>query len=347
MQLQTLTRIAPIVAGIGLFAAPAQAFSLRDTAHGESLFQTFNSLVNSERLQLTDSEVALQELDVESLRWAGGVSPVDVFFINEGAGHRNQLFFTVNGGEQAMIFDDIASFESGLAETQAKIDIKEAELNAAKAERDWLADSVETYITNLEDKVATLEAIENPSWRDNRDLNAANEKIAAAQADDFDAVATLDDLTKRLGWQQASFDREIALGDNGVGAMALGDGVSLGTFEGDTALDFLIKANGARNANGNLYGADASQNADGLQHVIAYEYFDEVLEESWVILGFEDLYGAHYDDGGRSDRDFNDVVVAIKGVVGTKVETESVPEPATALGLLAVAGLAGLSRRRR
>ena len=82
-------------------------------------------------------------------------------------------------------------------------------------------------------------------------------------------------------------------------AMKLGDGANLGTFDGYTAFDFLIKSNGARNANGNIYGVDAEQNADGLQHVIAYEYFDEVKEESWIVLGFEDLYGAHYDEGGH------------------------------------------------
>ncbi|MGD1902005.1 MAG: DUF4114 domain-containing protein [Geitlerinemataceae cyanobacterium] len=346
MQLKNVTYSALLAAGIGLLAAPANAYSLRDTAHGESLFQTFNSLVNSERLQLTDSEVALQELDVESLTWAGGVSPVEVFFINEGAGHRNQLLYTVNDGEQQMIFDDIASTESGLAETQEKIDAKRKELNFYIEEKEALEDSVTAYVEMLEARVVALEAMESRSWGDNRNIDRAKAKIDAANQADFDAAQVLADTTKQVSWRQSDFDRETALGNNGVGAMKLGDGANLGTFDGYTAFDFLIKSNGARNANGNIYGVDAEQNADGLQHVIAYEYFDEVKEESWIVLGFEDLYGAHYDEGGHSDRDFNDVVVAIKGVVGTKVDAEEVPEPASALGLLAVSGLMGLSRRR-
>ncbi|MGD1938434.1 MAG: DUF4114 domain-containing protein [Cyanophyceae cyanobacterium] len=244
-----LLSAAAIAGAIGI-AAPASALSLKSEEYGD-LFNTFNGLVNSERLQMEDSTAALHELDVESLRWDGGSTGIDVFFINEGAGYRNQLFYTANGGDLSMIFEDISSKESILK--------------------------------------------------------------------------------------------------NHDGPLALGDGVSLGAFEGDTSLDFLIKANGHNNANGNLYGADAEKNADGLQHVIAYEYFDETTQEGWVVMGFEDLYGVHEDEGGWSDRDFNDVVIAVRGVTGDRLEEMAdVPEPSSMVGLLGVGlGMWQVKRRRK
>ncbi|TAF55474.1 MAG: DUF4114 domain-containing protein [Oscillatoriales cyanobacterium] len=233
---------------LGLFSTPANAFSLRDTEHGESLFQVFNSLVNTESFRLVDEELNLRELRAESLRWAGGSKSVDIFFINEGAGFRNQLFLTANGNEPQMIFSDISSKESGLPEID--------------------------------------------------------------------------------------------------GMMALGYGKSLGGFSSDTSLDFLIKANGLLDPNGYIYGANPELNPDKLQHVVAYEYFDEVMSESWVILGFEDIYGEYSTEVGGSDRDFNDVVVAVKGAAGDSVETEDVPEPSAMLSLMVVSGLMGVTRRR-
>ncbi|MGD1852011.1 MAG: DUF4114 domain-containing protein [Cyanophyceae cyanobacterium] len=249
MQFKKLLLSATAIAGIAAIAAPANAMSLKSDEYG-NLFDTFNGMVNSERLQLEDSEIALKELDVESLRWDKGADGVDVFFINEGAGYRNQLFYSANGGNLSMIFDDIASTESVLA--------------------------------------------------------------------------------------------------NHDGPLALGDGVSLGAFSGNTSLDFVIKANGKNNSNGRLYGADATKNADGLQHVIAYEYFDETTGEDWVVLGFEDLYGVHTDQGGWSDRDFNDVVVAVRGVTGDRLdEVADVPEPSAMFGLLGLGlGMWQVKRRK-
>lgn len=248
------TNLKPVVlpvflaASIGLVSAPANAFSLRDTEHGESLFQVFNSLVQIESFQLMDEELNVRKLRAESLRWAGGSESVDIFLINEGAGFRNQLLFTANGNEPQMIFADISSKESGLPEID--------------------------------------------------------------------------------------------------GTMALGEGKSLGGFSGDTSLNFLIKANGLLDPNGYIYGANPELNPDKLQHVIAYEYFDEVMSESWVILGFEDLYGEYSTEVDGSDRDFNDVVVAIKGVASDPVETEDVPEPSAMLSLMVISGLMGVTRRR-
>ncbi|MBP0008536.1 MULTISPECIES: DUF4114 domain-containing protein [unclassified Roseofilum] len=226
-----------------LYAPSAHGLSLRS-----DLFNTFNGMVRQERLQIEDSAASLLELDPATLQWTEGADSVDVFFINEGAIFRNQLFYSANGGAEQMVFDDIASPNSIIPEAN--------------------------------------------------------------------------------------------------GPMALGEGVSLGTFTGNTSLNFMIKADGAQNDNGHVYGADASLNPDGLQHVVAYEYFDDVEQENWVILGFEDLFGVHIDEGGWSDRDFNDVVIAVRGITGNGMP---IPEPSTTAAILGLAalGMAGLGKSNR
>ena len=113
------------------------------------------------------------------------------------------------------------------------------------------------------------------------------------------------------------------------GPLALGEGRNLGSFDGATTLSFLLK-----NPRGNVYGHDVAQNQDGLQHITAFQ------SDGFLILGFEDL------DGG-GDRDYNDVVIAVKGLVDTE-DSASVPEPATGLAMLGMSliGWKGLRRRR-
>ena len=340
------------IASIAALAAPANALSLKSSEYGD-LFDTFNAMVNTERLQLEDSEIVLHELDAESLRWDGGADGVDVFFINEGAGHRNQLFYAANGGDQSIIFDDISSIESILPETQDKLDRRQNEIISLTAEKDWLEAGIGTYTTGLQGRIDALEASKAmaPDWRlywIDQDIAKIQGQIDAANGAEFDAVQTLTDLTNGINWRQNFLDNELQLGDNGLGALALGDGVNLGGFEGDTSLNFLIKENGARNPDGRVYGAIANENPDQLQHVIAYEFFDAVREESWVILGFEDLFGVHIDEGGWSDRDFNDVVVAVRGVTGDRLTPpESVPEPSAMVGLLGLGvGMWQVKRRQ-
>lgn len=217
-------------------AAPAQALSLRS-----DLWTAFNSKINQERNFLQDSQLTL--LNAQSLFW-NGVDPVDVFFVNEGAGYRNQLFYDANGGPSNLIFNDVSSPKSILP---------------------------------------------------NRD-----------------------------------------------GPLSLGQGVSLGMFQGATQLGFTIKANGFKDANGKVYGADASLNVDGLEHVKALEYFDEVEQQKYVLLAFEDLYGT---EANGSDRDFNDVVFAVRGIQ-QNAPAADVPEPALLLGLLVVSGSALTLRRQ-
>ncbi|NJM69446.1 MAG: DUF4114 domain-containing protein [Scytonema sp. RU_4_4] len=134
------------------------------------------------------------------------------------------------------------------------------------------------------------------------------------------------------------------LGEND-GVLDIGDYVDLGTVSGGTQLDFFLKADGFNNPNGNVYGADATQNPDQLDHIVAYEV------DGYLLLGFEDLYGPEgstADGNGNiaADRDFNDVVFLIDF---GKDNIATVPESASASALVGVGavGLLTLSRRRQ
>lgn len=117
---------------------------------------------------------------------------------------------------------------------------------------------------------------------------------------------------------------------DGNGPLSLGEGVSLGNFAGQTQLSFFLQ-NGY-NGSGDILGVYANQNLDNLDHVTAYK------SGQYLLLGFEDLtYGG--------DRDYNDVVIAVKGLVDTQ-DQASVPEPATTAALLGL-GLFGLVSTRR
>jgi hypothetical protein len=135
----------------------------------------------------------------------------------------------------------------------------------------------------------------------------------------------------------------------GNGALAKGDGVSLGMMAGGTQLDFWLRANGY-NGGKNIFGTQVESNLDRLQHVVAYAY------QNYVILGFEDLYGGLWATGtdfltGKqneySDRDFNDVVVVIDIGEANVKNLMGVPEPSTALALagVAIGGALGLRRK--
>ncbi len=140
------------------------------------------------------------------------------------------------------------------------------------------------------------------------------------------------------------------------GVLSLGQGQALRTFFDPTQLAFFIRSNGF-NGGQNIYGDDAhtnttvggqTVNGDGLPHLIAYDYFDTVEQVNYTIIGFEDLWGnlgaTDYPNQG-SDRDFNDVVFAIKGL-STRNSSE-VPEPSALLGLLGVAMLGAKKIKRQ
>jgi hypothetical protein len=123
--------------------------------------------------------------------------------------------------------------------------------------------------------------------------------------------------------------------------IAKGAGVNLGEFDNATAFDFYLET-----PKGHTFSTQTGFNPDGLSHVVAYEYYDETEDQIWTILGFEDVFG-EYNPSKYADRDFNDVVIAVKGVTGFDyVPEKDVPEPTSALALLGVASL-GLARRRQ
>jgi Domain of unknown function (DUF4114)/PEP-CTERM motif len=134
----------------------------------------------------------------------------------------------------------------------------------------------------------------------------------------------------------------------GADTLKLGDTVKLGNIAANTQLDFGLRANGfSRGSNSYIFGTPDTENADGLQHVVAYTYGSKYL-----VLGFEDLYGDGTSIQGvhkeKSDRDFNDAVFVVdigednvNYLKGTKV-----PEPASVVTLLGL-GAAGVLKARR
>lgn len=129
------------------------------------------------------------------------------------------------------------------------------------------------------------------------------------------------------------------------GPLQLGEGRNLGPQATGTNVEFTLLANGSSQY---VYSTTESRNVDGLQHMVGYQYGD------YLILGFEDLYGDLGQQGqdpnnpgyyfGNSDRDFNDVVIAVKGLKVGK--PQATPEPGAVLGILgAIAlGTGGLRR---
>lgn len=106
--------------------------------------------------------------------------------------------------------------------------------------------------------------------------------------------------------------------------LAPGDFVDLGTYEDSTQLNFFIISNGANGGN-NIYYTDTALNSDGLDHFVVLA----TPENPYLLIGTEDLPG-----GG--DRDYNDVVFALK--VGTATTqallAKAVPLPAPFAALL-------------
>lgn len=230
------------------FSASAEAADLG--LRSDLLAKFTSTFVQTEGLAF--DELALPKLNASQLYWNQGVDDVEVFFINEGAGYKNQLFFSANDGPMTKIFDNISS--------------------------------------------------------------------------------------------------KVSLLPEGDGVLALGEGRKLNNFSGPTQLSFFLKSDGFNGGN-NFFGADEHTgtvvdgkeiNRDGMSHLIAYNYFDEVAKENYTILGFEDLWGSKADG---SDRDFNDVVFAVKGLkIKPAEQPKETPEPSALLGLVGLATVVG-SRR--
>ena len=152
--------------------------------------------------------------------------------------------------------------------------------------------------------------------------------------------------TEGLLFKDISCEGAGCVGAWGGNALKLGDSVKVGEIKGGSQLDFFLRADGLnRKATANVFGTQTSQNADGLQHLVAYGF-----DKKYLLLGFEDLYGAKNATGGKSensDRDFNDAVFVIDiGEKNLNSLIKPVPEPSVTLALVGL-GAAGLLLRRR
>ncbi|MEH2362640.1 DUF4114 domain-containing protein [Nostoc sp.] len=160
----------------------------------------------------------------------------------------------------------------------------------------------------------------------------------------FNATGT----TNKSGllFKDASCDESKCIMSGASSGLKIGDGVNIGTITGGTQLDLFLKANGLNNSNGNIFGTQTASNADGLQHVVAYAY------NNYIILGFEDLYGALHGTGSldqNSDRDFNDLVVVLDiGEANVReLISATVPEPSVTLSMFALGAVSMFGLRRR
>jgi Domain of unknown function (DUF4114)/PEP-CTERM motif len=139
------------------------------------------------------------------------------------------------------------------------------------------------------------------------------------------------------------------VGDWGGSSLKLGDGVNMGTIGAKSTLDFKLRADGYnRGSSTYVFGTPDSENADKLQHVVAYG----IKGTGYILMGFEDLYGdgksAQGDFGEQSDRDFNDTVFIVD--IGKRnVDAflgQDVPEPSIVLSLLGLSAAGVLKNRR-
>ncbi|NEZ56962.1 DUF4114 domain-containing protein [Leptolyngbyaceae cyanobacterium CCMR0081] len=225
---QVFTSCCAALMAATVFTPGAEAASLSKVAYEQQLghryglsyaqWSLFNRLAtNQEGSAISDA--ALNPVSLDDVTWETGVDNIEVFFINEGAAIRSQLFYSTDAGHHLnTIWNDIASPYSLIPEAD--------------------------------------------------------------------------------------------------GPLSLGQGKSLGAMPNGTVVDFFLQADG------NLFGMDASKNPDGEAHIASYK------SGEFLLLGFEDRIGR------RNDRDFNDVVIAIRGfnspaadVIPTPVVTPPVTPP--------------------
>ncbi|MEO0867978.1 MAG: DUF4114 domain-containing protein [Cyanobacteria bacterium J06642_11] len=137
-----------------------------------------------------------------------------------------------------------------------------------------------------------------------------------------DLLYSTDGGTLQTLWDDISSPNSVLPETDGL--LSLGEGLNLGSFASGTILDLVLEADDE------TFRIDPELNEDGLPHVTAYE------SNGFLLLGFEDRTGE------LNDGDFNDVVIAIKGLP----DTADVPEPMGTTALLGM-GMLGLMRLRR
>lgn len=130
MNITSLTKTFLTTAAIAastLTATAAQALQLTTAQWTE-----FNSYVQDERVAFKESD--LQAIRPETMRFVGGADPLEVYFINEGAGYKNQLLYSINGGPLEMIFENVSSPDSILKNSDGPLALGEGKSLGALAE---------------------------------------------------------------------------------------------------------------------------------------------------------------------------------------------------------------------
>ncbi|WP_204138844.1 DUF4114 domain-containing protein [Halomicronema sp. CCY15110] len=108
--------VAIALAASGFMAAEAQAFSFTQTkstnleVQNKALFDFFKSHVNTERAALSTSE--LKPLDATGLLFDTSET-VEVYFMYEGAGYKNQVLFTADDQAPQMLIENASLQGSG------------------------------------------------------------------------------------------------------------------------------------------------------------------------------------------------------------------------------------------
>jgi hypothetical protein len=227
------------------------------------------------------------------------------------------------------------AFMGGTAEAQVTID---AQQNLQAIDQAFYNELVDDYLLRGLWKSEGV-AISDPSlYALDGDIKAIGDSVDVFFIDvdpSYKAQALYDDtisFSVNSGAEYKAFNLDGSdRVDDSVDEVANGEGFTIGGLATGDILDFLLTST---NFNGttNVFGAD--NNADGLQHIVAYEI--EHGGFNWLYLGWEDILG-----GG--DMDFNDAAIVLKGVAVSK----DVPEPGITLALLGVAaGTMGLRRRK-
>ena len=156
----------------------------------------------------------------------------------------------------------------------------------------------------------------------------------------FEAVATGDIYAYFLS-QSASYSEQlgmatanstVALGAVGLDnhASTRGQWIDLGHATAHEVLTFFINVTNT----GLTFSSQASENADGSQHIYSTSFAGSGAIPAGTFVSFEDL------DTHVSDHDYNDTAFVVTGVA-------AIPEPGNLALLMAGLGLLGFMARRR
>ncbi len=258
---------------------------------------------------LSSDAAKLLKLDPNSSQYASQYTTLKNNYNNQATAHSLDFesWFAMN----AFINNESAAYGSN----GAKLNTLTA-LDTSKLTWQAGAHGVEVFFIN-----------EGAGYRNKLGYSFADPTVATR-----DGMKAFWDNSVNVIWGDVSSQNSILPNSNGP--LALGQGAKLSNVSAGQTLNFFIR-NGS-NGMGDVFdalGVNATKNADKLQHVTTYQYQD------LLVLAFEDLY-----NGG--DKDYNDVVFAVRGLTDTQLPSAAVPEPTSALVLLGL-GVAGLVISRK